>query len=148
MSFGIYLYRQDVSGLVEADRQAVLAALTRWGWDGSEESPYRIGTSDGLIAEFWAKELRSSEPFYGGNLEVRGFSTKLCHLILDLAQAGPFSVSHDGDSSTVILVSESQQTELPSDMVDYPKLMVYLTPEELDAALEGGFDEHFDMQQK
>jgi hypothetical protein len=140
MSFGIYLYRQDASGLAEADREAVRAALSRWGWDGSEESPYQIGTSDGITVEFWAKELDGPGPFCGGNLEVRGFSTELCRLVLDLARAGPFSISHDGDASAVILVREEQRADLPADMIDDPKLMVCRTPEELEAAIEGGFD--------
>src|SRR5262245_36452897 len=70
VSFGIYLYRHDARGLMEADRQAVRAALARWGWDGSEESPYCIGTADGISVEFYASGLDGSEPFYGGNLDA------------------------------------------------------------------------------
>jgi hypothetical protein len=140
MSYGIYLYRQDPSGLVEADRKAVRAALSGWGWDGSDGSPYQIGTADGITVEFYASGLDGAGPFYGGNLEVRGFSTELCALILDLARAGSFTVSHDGDSSSIILVSEAQRADLPADVAADPKLMVCSTPEELEAALEGGFD--------
>src|SRR5262249_179329 len=93
-----------------------------------------------LNAEFWAVGLHSDEPFHGGNLEVRGFSTELCRLILDLARAGPFALTNDGDSSAVILVSEEQRADLPADMADYPKLMVCRTAEELESAREGGFD--------
>jgi hypothetical protein len=140
MSFGIYLYRQDARGLVDADREAVCAALLRWGWDGSHDNPYQIGTEDGITVEFYTRGLDGREPFYGGNLEVRGFNLELCRLVLDLAQAGPFAVTHDGDASAVILVREEQRAELPAGMLDDPKLMLCLTPEELEAALDGGFD--------
>ena len=141
MSFGIYLYRHATDGLAEADRSAVRAALARWGWDGSEGGPYQIGTADGIAADFYASGLGDdSKPFDGGNLEVRGFSIELCRLVLDLARAGPFTVSHDGDASAVILIGEEQRASLPADMADDPKVMVCSTPEELEAALDGGFD--------
>jgi hypothetical protein len=140
MSYGIYLYRQDATGLVDADRKAVCAALARWGWDGSEESPYLVGTPDGHGAEFWAKELHGGGRFVGGNLELRGFGTVLCRLILDLAKAGPFSISHDGDSGVIILVSEGQRANLPPDLANDPKVMVCETAEELEAAIDGGFE--------
>ena len=141
MSFGIYLYRYDSTGLAEADRDAVRAALSRWGWDGSDGSPYQIGTEDGITAEFYATGLDDrSTAFEGGNLEVHGFSIELCRLILDLAGAGRFTLSHDGDAGAVILVGEEQRAVLPADMQDDPKLMVCRTPEELEAAIEGGFD--------
>jgi hypothetical protein len=140
VSFGIYLDRQVSCGPVEADRDAVRAALSRWGWDGSPDSPYQIGTEDGITVEFYARGLDGDGPFDGGNLEVRGFSTELCQLVLDLARAGPFTVSHDGDPSAFILVAEEQRAELPADVADHPQLMVCLTPEALEAALDGGFE--------
>ena len=112
MSYGIYLYRQDAIGLREADREAVREALARWGWDGSEESPYPLATEDGTTVEFYASGLDGGAPFYGGNLEVRGFSLELCRLVFDLARAGSYTVSHDGDASALILVRESQREEL------------------------------------
>src|SRR5262249_40413412 len=133
-------YRQDPSGLVEADRQAVRAALTRWGWDGSDGSPYQIGTADGITVEFYASGLDGAGPFYGGNLAAQGVGTEPCALVLDVARAGSFTVTHDGDPSSVILVSEAQRADLPADMAADPKLMVCSTPAELVAALEGGFD--------
>ncbi len=64
----------------------------------------------------------------------------MCRLILDLAGAGRFTVSHDGDTGAVILVGEEQRAALPADMQGDPNLMVCRTPEELEAAVEGGFD--------
>jgi hypothetical protein len=141
VSFGIYLYRYDCGDVGEADRDAVRVALTRWGWDGSAGCPYQLGTDDGITVEFYASGLdECGEPFYGGNLEVRGFSVALCRLVLDLARAGPFAISHDGDAGATILVSEEQRASLPADMADDPRVMVCETPEELGAALEGGFE--------
>lgn len=139
MSFGIYLDRQVSRGPAEADRDAVRAALSRWGWDGSHGSPYQIGTQDGITVELYARGLDGDHPFDGSTLEVRGFGTELCRLVLDLARAGPFTVSHDDDPSAVILVAEEQRADLPADVAESPQLMVCPTPEALEAAIEGGF---------
>ena len=141
MSFGIYLDRQVSRGPAEADRQAVRAALSRWGWDGSPGSPYQIGTEDGITVAFYASRLDDPAVlFTGGNLEVHGFSIELCRLVLDLARAGPFTISHDGDPGAIILVGEEQRADLPADMADHPQLMVCPTPEALAAALDDGFE--------
>jgi hypothetical protein len=141
MSFGIYLNRQISHGSAEADREGVRAALSRWGWDGSPGSPYQIGTDDGVTVEFYASGLDDpSKPFLGGNLEVHGFSTELCGLVLDLARAGSFIVRHDGDASAVILVSEDQRADLPADLADQPELIVCSTPQALAAVLDSEFE--------
>ncbi|HEY1191437.1 MAG TPA: hypothetical protein VGE74_27630 [Gemmata sp.] len=140
MSFGIYLDRQVTHGPAEADRDAVRAALSRWGWAGSPGGPYQIGTEDGITVELYSRGLDGDHPFVGGSLEVRGVSTDLCRLVLDLARAGPFTVSHDGDPGAVILVTEDQRAELPDDLAAHPQLMVCPTAEALEAAIVGGFE--------
>jgi hypothetical protein len=141
VSFGVYLYRCGTNGSEEANRQAVRDALSRWGWDGSPGSPYQIGTEDGVTVEFYASGLDDPDkPFEGGNLEVRGFSTEFCRLVLDLARAGPFTIGHDGDTDAVILVGEEQRADLPADLIDHPEIMVCTSPEALEAALSGGFE--------
>jgi|SRR5579883_3354537 len=72
MSFGIYLYRFDVNDLAEADRSAVRTALVRWGWDGSSGSPYQIGTSDGITAEFYASWMTTNRS-WAVSFDVQGF---------------------------------------------------------------------------
>lgn len=137
MSYGIYLDRH--APLSEVERAAVRAALTRWGWDGSHGSPYQIGTPDGITVEFWASGLERDNQFFGGNLEVRGFSLEVCRLLLDLAGAGRFSISSDGNPAAVILANDAHRADLPPD-VPSAEVMVCNTPEELEAALDGGFE--------
>lgn len=137
MSYGIFLHRD--APLSAAERRAVRAALARWGWDGSPGSPYQIGTPDGITVECYASKLDADEPFHHISLEVRGFSLDLCRLVLDLARTGRFSVSHDGDPAAVILADETHRRDLPPD-VPADAVMVCDTPEELEAALDGGFD--------
>ena len=69
------------------------------------------------------------------DLEVRGFDTELCRLVLDLARAGGFEISSDADSSAVILTDEGRQAVVWEGC----RVMVCPTPEELEAALCGGF---------
>jgi hypothetical protein len=140
VSFGIYLYRYDPNGDGEAERRAVLAALPRWGWDGSAGSPYQIASDDGITVELYSGGLDGGRPFEGCNLEVHAFSVGLCRLVLDLARAGRLTISSDGEPDAVILTGEAQRAELPADVADHPKVMVCRTPEELEAALDGGFE--------
>src|SRR5262245_59822275 len=134
MSFGIFLYREPGGG--KEERQAFRAALRRWGWDGSRGSPYLIGTPTGVTVEAYASSLEGRGPFTACSLEVRGFDTDLCRLVLDLARAGRFEISSDADSEAAILTDESQRAEVRAGC---PRVMVCTTAEELGAALAGGF---------
>jgi hypothetical protein len=135
MSFGIYLDRQPGGG--KAERKAFRAALRRWGWDGSPGSPYQVGTPTGITVEVYASSLEGDGPFAGCNLEVRGLDTELCRLVLDLARSGRFQIGSDADSMAVILTDEGQRAEVWDGC---PRVMVCPTPEELEAALTGGFE--------
>jgi hypothetical protein len=135
MSFGIFLYRPPGSGRV--DRRAFRAALQRWGWDGSPGFPYHVGTTTGVTVEVYASALEDKSRFSGCSLEVRGFDTELCRLVLDLARAGGFQISSDADSEAVILTDEGQRAEASDGSL---RVLVFSTPEELEAALGGGFE--------
>jgi hypothetical protein len=135
MSFGIFLFRPPGSGRV--DRKAFRAVLQRWGWDGSADFPYHVGTSTGITVEVYASALEDHGRFAGCSLEVRGFDTELCRLVLDLARAGRFEISSDADSEATILTDESQRANV---WAGCPRVMVCSTPEELEAALTGGFE--------
>jgi hypothetical protein len=134
MSFSIFLYRK---GSVRTARKDFRDALKRWGWDGSPGSPYYIGTSTGVTVEAYASELEGRGRFNACSLEVRGMDTELCRLVLDLARAGRFTISSDADPEAEILTDETQRGEVWDGC---PRVMVCRTPEELEAALNGGFE--------
>lgn len=135
MSFGIYLYREPGGG--KAERATFRTAMKRWGWDGSAGSPYHLGTDTGITVELYMSCLAGSGPFDAGNLEIRHLDTELCRLVLDLARAGRFTISSDADPGAVILLDEEQRATLGADP---PPAMVCVSPEELEAALDGGFE--------
>ena len=134
MSFGITLYREPDAGA--AERKAFWAAMKRWGWDGQAGSPYQIGTPTGVTVELYGSTLWGRGKFTGGSLEVRGFDTELCRLVLDLARAGRFEISSDADPMAIIVTDGGQQTTL----FEGCRLMVCRIAEELEAALCGGFE--------
>lgn len=134
MSFGIILYREPGAG--PSERKAFWAAMKRWGWDGQVGSPYQIGTPTGVTVELYGSTLWGRGKFTGGNLEVRGFDTELCRLVLDLARAGRFEISSDADSMSTIITDEGQQAT----PFEGGRVMVCRTAEELEAALSGGFE--------
>ncbi len=137
MSIGINLHR-DAPGDGVTERAAFRDALRRWGWDGTEGSPYQIATESEVGVDVYADGLDTDDVFDHANLEPSGIDSGVCRLVLDLARAGRFTIGSDADPQSVILTDEEQRSLVST---DWPRVLVCDTPDALYAALNDPADE-------
>ena len=144
MNYGIYLYRRTADGYAAADQfsetdlRAVEEVLRRWGWDGVEVHPAPdLRTPGGERVE--VRGDLAAGRFCGLYLNVWNLDLEICQLALEIAQAGRFTIIHDGDDQTPILIDEAQRENLPAEWTTNPAVVVVTTPQELEDALGKGF---------
>lgn len=143
MSYSVYLYRMGADGelyncdeISDADFGAVGEVLQRWGWDGREKQPC-LKSPEGYDVEIWAR-LTAGE-FYGLYLNIWDLNPEICQLILEIAKAGRFTITHDGNEETPIIIDESQRSDLPPAWSENSDFFICTTPTQLEAAIGGGF---------
>lgn len=142
MSYSIYLYRMSVSGEINEDSisdedfSEVQEVLKRWGWDGHEPKPF-FQTPEG-----WDVEVRgtlTAGQFCGLYLNIWDLNPEICQLVLEIAKAGRFTITHDGNEETPIIIDEAQRSDLPPAWSENSDFFICTTPTQLEAAIDGGF---------
>jgi len=141
MSFDVFLQRFKDGDSAEADRMPVREVLSETAFRGPDEFGfYVVAFPGGGDVEFSAKGLESQEPFTDCAFHIRGFSDGLMKFIFDVARAGDMVILPAMKGNPLVMVSESQAREIPSDLRDGFRPIVVRSGQELAAVLSGGFE--------
>lgn len=141
MSFDVFLQRFKDGNSAEADRLPIREVLSESAYRGPDEFGfYVVAFPGGGDVEFSAKGLESQEPFTGCAFHIRGFSDGLVKFIFDVALAGNMVILPAMEGNPLVMVSESQAREIPSDLREDCRPIVVRSGEELGAVLSGGFE--------
>lgn len=136
MSFDVFLQRFAAGKPAEVDRQAVSEALRTTTYRGPDEFGfYVVAFPDGVDVEFSARGLESDESFTGCAFHIRGSGDHLMQFVFDVARAGDMVILPAMEGNPLVLVSEAQRTDLPTDIVDGFEPILVRSPEELAAVL-------------
>ena len=141
MSFDLFLLRFDNGKSAEVNRLPVLEVLKATTYRGPDEYGfYVVAFPDGVHVEFSAGGLESQEKFDGCAFHIRGFGEGLLKFILDVARAGDMVIFPAMEGNPLILVSEQQKRNVPTDLLSKFQSVVVSTGDELGAVLRGGFE--------
>ncbi|GEM_PF-1558092 len=141
MSFDVFLQRFEKGEIADVPRQPVrdvLAATSNGGPD--EYGFYNVTFPDGVDVEFSAKELESTQRFTGCVFHIHSFGNDLLKFILEVARAGGMVIIPAMEGNTLILISETQEADLPRDLQHEFRSVVVNSPGELGAVLQRGFN--------
>ncbi len=141
MSFDVFLQRFRNSESADVERRPVREVLDAASYRGPDEFGfYVVAFPDGIEVEFSAKGLESQEPFTGCAFHIRGFGDDLMKFMFDVARAGDMVIIPAMEGNPLVLVSEAQAREIPSDLRESFRSIVVGSAKELGAVLSGGFE--------
>ncbi len=140
MSFDIFLQKFKNGAPAEVSRSGILALLKSQHYTGPDSLGfYDIRFADGVSVEFSAQGLESSEVFEGCAFHVRGFSEQLVEFVFDVARAGSMAIIPVTEDPVVLLTSENDQRELPSDVLRDFHIILLMSAAELQLILQQGY---------
>ena len=140
MSFDIFLQKFRNGTPAEVPRSGILALLKSKQYTGPDKFGfYDIQFHDGVRVEFSAKSLESNGSFKGCAFHIRAFSKQLVEFIFDVAHAGNMSIIPTTEDAIVLLLSEDDKRELPSDVLERFHSILLTSAEELHLVLQQGY---------
>jgi hypothetical protein len=121
--------------LSDSEVEAVHGVLSRHGASSPDTHGCRVyGSEDGASAEIFADGLAEGCMFA---IRGAGVTPSLAKLLFEVMHAGNWVLISAGDGSFVIAPSEDCTRNAPP---DFGQVIVPKSPDELAAALSGGFD--------
>ncbi len=140
MSFDIFLQKFENGAPAEVSRSGILALLKSKQYTGPDSfGVYDIQFPDGVSVEFSAQGLESSGAFEGCAFHIRVFSEQLVDFVFDVARAGNMAVIPTTEDAIVLLTSEDDKRELPSDVLQGSHLILLTSAAELQVILQQGY---------
>lgn len=138
MSFDVFLERFADGRPDEVNRWAVRDVLRTATYRGPDDFGfYLVAFPDGVEVEFSARGLESDESFSGCAFHIRGSGAHLMQFVFDVARAGDMVILPAMEGNPVVLVSEAQKADLPTDISAGLEPILVRSPEELAAVLTG-----------
>lgn len=123
------------------DRRPVREVLRAATYRGPDDFGfYVVAFPDGVEVEFSASGLESEGSFTGCAFHIRGLGDSLTKFMFDVARAGDMVIIPVMEGNPLVLVSESQNASVPSDVGESLQPILVRSPDELGAVLTGGFE--------